>query len=47
VATESGLAFARTASINADPVVMAALAERVRHAVTAMPADTHAAPPGP
>jgi ferrochelatase len=29
-ATEVGLAFARTPSINADPVVMGALAERVR-----------------
>jgi ferrochelatase len=47
VATESGLAFARTASINAEPVVMAALADRVRHAATAMPGDTHAAPPTP
>ena len=33
VATESGLAFARTASINDDPAVMAALAERVRRAI--------------
>ena len=32
VAAESGLAFARTASINDDPTVMAALADRVRHA---------------
>jgi protoporphyrin/coproporphyrin ferrochelatase len=30
VATEAGLAFARTSSINADPAVMSALAERVR-----------------
>ena len=29
VATEHGLAFARTRSLNDDPVVMAALAERV------------------
>ncbi|MGH9192739.1 MAG: ferrochelatase [Acidimicrobiales bacterium] len=38
VAADSGLAFGRTASINDDPVVMAALAERVRH--------TEASPPG-
>jgi ferrochelatase len=47
VATESGLAFARTASINDDPAVMAALAERVRRAVAAVPADTLAGPPTP
>jgi ferrochelatase len=35
VATESGLAFGRTASINDDPAVMAALAGRVRRAVAA------------
>jgi hypothetical protein len=38
VAADSGLAFGRTASINDDPVVMAALAERVRR--------TEASPPG-
>ncbi|HEV7762811.1 MAG TPA: ferrochelatase [Acidimicrobiales bacterium] len=32
VAADAGLAFARTASINDDPAVMAALADRVRHA---------------
>jgi hypothetical protein len=32
VAGEVGLAFARTASINDEPAVMAALAERVRRA---------------
>jgi protoporphyrin/coproporphyrin ferrochelatase len=42
VATESGLAFARTASINDDPAVMAALAERVRRAVAAARADSNA-----
>jgi protoporphyrin/coproporphyrin ferrochelatase len=42
VATEAGLAFARTASINDDPAVMAALAERVRRAVAAAPADSNA-----
>jgi protoporphyrin/coproporphyrin ferrochelatase len=47
VATESGLAFARTASINDDPAVMAALAERVRRAVAAVPADSQAGPPTP
>ena len=47
VATEAGLAFARTASINDDPAVMAALAERVRRAVAAVPADTQAGPPTP
>jgi ferrochelatase len=30
VAAEAGLAFARTTSINDDPAVMAALADRVR-----------------
>jgi protoporphyrin/coproporphyrin ferrochelatase len=39
VAAESGIAFARTASINDDPAVMAALAEHVRRAV----AGVHAA----
>ena len=34
-ATDAGLAFARTASINDDPAVMAALAERVRRALAA------------
>jgi ferrochelatase len=47
VATEAGLAFARTASINDDSAVMAALAERVRRAVAAVPADTQAGPPTP
>ena len=47
VATGSGLAFARTASINDDPAVMAALAERVRRAVAAAPADSNAGPPTP
>jgi ferrochelatase len=42
VATEAGLAFARTASINDDPAVMAALAERVQRAVAAAPADSNA-----
>ncbi len=42
VATESGLAFARTPSINDDPAVMAALAERVRRAVAAVPAESRA-----
>jgi ferrochelatase len=35
VATESGLAFARTASINDEAAVMAALADRVRLAAAA------------
>lgn len=39
VATESGLAFARTQSINDDPTVMAALAGRVRRAVAGAAAD--------
>jgi ferrochelatase len=47
VATGAGLAFARTASINDDPAVMAALAERVRRAVNAAPADANAGPPTP
>jgi ferrochelatase len=48
VATESGLAFARTASINDEPVVMAALAQRVRRAVSGVAAaDAHAAGPTP
>lgn len=47
VATESGLVFARTASINDDPAVMAALAERVRRAVAAAPADSNAGPATP
>ncbi len=47
VATESGLAFARTASINDDPAVMAALAERVRRAMAAVPARSRAGPPAP
>jgi protoporphyrin/coproporphyrin ferrochelatase len=47
VTTESGLAFARTASINDDPAVMAALAERVRRAVVAAPADGNASPATP
>jgi hypothetical protein len=38
VATESGLAFARTASINDEAAVMAALADRVRLAA-ATPVD--------
>jgi ferrochelatase len=42
VAAEAGLAFARTASINDDPAVMAALAGRVRRAVAAAPADSNA-----
>jgi protoporphyrin/coproporphyrin ferrochelatase len=42
VATEAGLAFARTASINDDPAVMAALAERVRRTVAAAPGDSKA-----
>jgi ferrochelatase len=42
VATEVGLAFARTASINDDPAVMGALAERVRRAVAVAPADSNA-----
>jgi ferrochelatase len=42
VADEAGLAFARTASINDDPAVMAALAERVRRAVAAARADSNA-----
>jgi ferrochelatase len=37
-AAEAGLAFARTASINDDPAVMAALADRVRRAVPAVEA---------
>ncbi|MGH2474982.1 MAG: ferrochelatase [Candidatus Limnocylindrales bacterium] len=41
VATEAGLAFARTESINDDPAGMAALAERVRRAAAAS-ADTNA-----
>jgi ferrochelatase len=41
VATEAGLAFARTESINDDPAVMTALAERVRRAAAAS-ADTNA-----
>ncbi|HEY6697220.1 MAG TPA: ferrochelatase [Acidimicrobiales bacterium] len=45
VATETGLAFARTASINDEPAVMAALAERVRRAVAAVPADARAGRP--
>jgi protoporphyrin/coproporphyrin ferrochelatase len=47
VATESGLAFGRTASINDDPAVMAALAERVRQAVGAVPADSNAGQTAP
>jgi ferrochelatase len=47
VTTESGLAFARTASINDDPAVMAALAGRVRRAVVAAPADSNAGPATP
>ena len=47
VATESGLVFARTASINDDPAVMAALAVRVRRAVAAAPADSNAGPATP
>jgi protoporphyrin/coproporphyrin ferrochelatase len=47
VATEWGLAFARTASINDDPGVMAALAERVRRAVAPAPADSNAGPATP
>jgi protoporphyrin/coproporphyrin ferrochelatase len=42
VATEAGLAFARTASINDDPEVMAAMGERVRRTVAAAPADSNA-----
>jgi protoporphyrin/coproporphyrin ferrochelatase len=42
VATEVGLAFGRTASINDDPTVMAALAERVRRALAAAPTDSNA-----
>jgi protoporphyrin/coproporphyrin ferrochelatase len=42
VASKAGLAFARTASINDDRAVMAALAERVRRAVAAAPADSNA-----
>jgi protoporphyrin/coproporphyrin ferrochelatase len=45
VATESGLVFARTASINDDPAVMAALAERVRRVPA--PADSNAGPATP
>jgi protoporphyrin/coproporphyrin ferrochelatase len=47
VATGAGLAFARTPSINDDPAVMAALAERVRRAVAPAPADANAGPPTP
>ncbi|HEY6416921.1 MAG TPA: ferrochelatase [Acidimicrobiales bacterium] len=47
VATEAGLAFGRTASINDDPAVMAALAARVRRAAAPAPADAHAGPPTP
>ncbi|MGH9216559.1 MAG: ferrochelatase, partial [Acidimicrobiales bacterium] len=48
LATESGLAFARTASINDEPVVMEALAQRVRRAVPGVAAaDAHAAGPTP
>jgi protoporphyrin/coproporphyrin ferrochelatase len=47
VATDWGLAFARTASINDDPGVMAALAGRVRRAVVAAPADSNAGPASP
>jgi ferrochelatase len=43
VATESGLVFARTASINDDPAVMAALAGRVRRAAAA-PANSNTGP---
>jgi protoporphyrin/coproporphyrin ferrochelatase len=42
VASKAGLAFARTASINDDQAVMAALAERVRRAVAVAPADSNA-----
>jgi protoporphyrin/coproporphyrin ferrochelatase len=42
VATEAGLAFARTASINDDPAVMGALAERVRRAIAVAPTDNNA-----
>ena len=46
VATESGLEFARTASINDDSAVMAALAERVRCAAPDVAAaDAHASGP--
>jgi ferrochelatase len=47
VATESGLAFARTDSINDEPAVMAALAARVRRAPAAVPADSHSGPATP
>jgi protoporphyrin/coproporphyrin ferrochelatase len=47
VATESGLAFARTDSINDEPAVMAALAARVRRAPAAVPADSHGGPATP
>jgi ferrochelatase len=47
VATESGLTFARTASINDDPAVMAALADRVRRTVAAVPAHSNPGPPTP
>jgi protoporphyrin/coproporphyrin ferrochelatase len=46
-ATESGLAFARTDSINDEPAVMAALAARVRRAPAAVPADSHSGPATP
>jgi ferrochelatase len=42
VAREAGLAFARTASINDDPAVMGALAERVRRAAAVAPTDNNA-----
>jgi protoporphyrin/coproporphyrin ferrochelatase len=42
MASKAGLAFARTASINDDQAVMAALAERVRRAVAVAPADSNA-----
>jgi ferrochelatase len=47
VAAGAGLAFGRTASINDDAAVMAALAERVRRAAATAPADAHAGPPTP
>ena len=46
VAAEAGLAFARTASLNDDPAVMAALADRVRRAVAAPAAPGPVVRPG-
>jgi ferrochelatase len=47
VAAGAGLAFARTASINDDPAVMAALAARARRVAAPAPADANAGPTTP